>query len=129
MKYIESFRLFESKDIDVVSIEQEAKDSLVYLLDGGEFDVKVSPYSNYLPYTSEILVNIEIQKFHSVSWQSIKDEVMPYLELVSDKYSIQSFLLDVGQDTSIDNNRYRYNLDELESVYEMIYSISFVIKK
>lgn len=126
MKYIESFKLFESKDIDVVSIEQEAKDSLVYLLDGGEFKLEV--FNN----TTEVLVFISLihmwddsngRKTNRVSWQSIKDEVMPYLELVSSKYDIDNIRLDRHRLYSVSE------LSKLEDLEDMIYSVSFVIKK
>lgn len=126
MKYIESFRLFESKDIDVVSIEQDARNNLAYLLDGGEFKLEV--FNN----TTEVLVFISLiqmwddsngRKTNRVSWQSIKDEVMPYLELVSSKYDIDNIRLDRHKLYSVSE------LSKLEDLEDMIYSVSFVIKK
>ena len=126
MKYIESFRLFESKDIDVVSIEQDARNNLAYLLDDGEFKLEV--FNN----TTEVLVFISLihmwddsngRKTNRVSWQSIKDEVMPYLELVSSKYDIDNIRLDRHRLYSVSE------LSKLEDLEDMIYSVSFVIKK
>jgi hypothetical protein len=135
MKYIESFRLFESKDIDVVSIEQDARNNLAYLLDGGEFKLEV--FNNtiglyYDGWATEVLVFISLiqmwddsngRKTNRVSWQSIKDEVMPYLELVSSKYDIDNIRLDRHRLYSVSE------LSKLEDLEDMIYSVSFVIKK
>ena len=126
MRKIISFKLFESKDIDVVSIEQDARNNLAYLLDDGEFKLEV--FNN----TSEVLVIITLihmwddsngRKTNRVSWQSIKDEVMPYLELVSSKYDIDNIRLDRHRLYSVSE------LSKLEDLEDMIYSVSFVIKK
>ena len=126
MRKIISFKLFESKDIDVVSIEQDARNNLAYLLDGGEFKLEV--FNN----TTEVLVFISLiqmwddsngRKTNRVSWQSIKDEVMPYLELVSSKYDIDNIILDRHKLYSVSE------LSKLEDLEDMIYSVSFVIKK
>jgi hypothetical protein len=126
MRKIKSFKLFESKDIDVVSIEQDARNNLAYLLDDGEFKLEV--FNN----TTEVLVFISLiqmwddsngRKTNRVSWQSIKDEVMPYLELVSSKYDIDNIRLDRHRLYSVSE------LSKLEDLEDMIYSVSFVIKK
>jgi hypothetical protein len=126
MRKIISFKLFESKDIDVVSIEQDARNNLAYLLDDGEFKLEV--FNN----TTEVLVFISLiqmwddsngRKTNRVSWQSIKDEVMPYLELVSSKYDIDNIRLDRHRLYSVSE------LSKLEDLEDMIYSVSFVIKK
>lgn len=100
MRKIKSFKLFESVDpfpVDLInSIKKEAEDNLAYLLDEGQFKISCdmdSKFSSYLSVTIEIINKREFSRYNldKIFWESIKDEVMPYLELVSDKYTLWSF--------------------------------------
>lgn len=151
MRKIKSFRLFESKekfsflDKNIVSIQQEAKDNLAYLLDEGQFKISYEmgnlsglptstlEYCDYLVVTIEIINRRVLDKTvfgQGISWQSIKDDVMPYLELVSDKYTLWKRIRGgyIGHEFWFNRDMTEtYNLSELEDINKEIHSISFRI--
>ena len=137
MRKIKSFKLFEYNELDVVNIQQEAKDNLAYLLDEDQF--KISYYFGNISglptidilYSDYIVVNIEIinkTQLNKIFWESIKDDVMPYLELVSDKYTLWSLSTEEGKSFWFDKDMSeRYSLSDLEDINIKMHSISFRI--
>ena len=137
MRKIKSFKLFEYNELDVVNIQQEAKDNLAYLLDEDQFKISYYfgnisglPTINIL-YSDYIVVNIEIinkTQLNKIFWESIKDDVMPYLELVSDKYTLWSLSTEEGKSFWFDKDMSdRYSLSDLEDINIKMHSISFRI--
>jgi CRISPR/Cas system-associated protein endoribonuclease Cas2 len=94
MKYL---KVFENFDYD--TLEDEVKDlaeqSLAYLLDDG-WQIETNLYNNYvhgLGSNNDKILMLHIEpphtEFYEVSWDEIKDRVIPFFQLLERRYKLK----------------------------------------
>lgn len=114
MRYLRKFN--ESITDDLQSF---CNDNLAYLIDEG-FRVKVDRTENNQ-------VKIEIHKFYfpnwtKFTWDDVKDDVIPFLDILRDKYSFFEDIKFVSEDQY-------YNYFNLEYKYDDVIDDSFTLNK
>jgi hypothetical protein len=112
MKYLNTFNR--------ETIEKEAEEHLAYLLDNHNWVIEVVEENKNEFRAHNIVVDINCST--SVNWEDIKYDILPYLELVSNKYDISPFYM----------NNSSFNLSELENYkneYLGVNDITFRIYK
>ena len=114
MRYLRRFN--ESITDDLRSF---CNDNLAYLIDEG-FKVKVDRTENNQ-------VKIEIHKFYfpnwtKFTWDDVKDDVIPFLDILRDKYSFFEDIKFVSEDQY-------YNYFNLEYKYDDVIDDSFTLNK
>ena len=127
MRYLKTFETLTKYTGDVYEIETFINNNLAYILDKG-FTYKV----NFKYYGGRMNYIVEIHKIEQNSklrfkWEDIKDDIIPFLELLNDKYTLDSYspedkslVIDSGDTfifTSdkkwIGNEKRWYNIEEL----------------
>ena len=114
MRYLRKFN--ESITDDLQSF---CNDNLAYIIDEG-FRVKVDRYEDNQ-------VKIEIHKFYfpnwtKFTWDDVKDDVIPFLDILRDKYSFFEDIKFVSEDQY-------YNYFNLEYKYDDVINDSFTLNQ
>ena len=114
MRYLRRFN--ESITDDLQSF---CNDNLAYIIDEG-FRVKVDRYEDNQ-------VKIEIHKFYfpnwtKFTWDDVKDDVIPFLDILRDKYSFFEDIKFVSEDQY-------YNYFNLEYKYDDVINDSFTLNQ
>lgn len=88
MKHLRGFSIFENYN-EIKEIELFINNNLAYVLDDYEVDVKdkVEEYGHDGRY-KEYFINISIKK-SEFKWDQIKDDFIPFLELLNNNYKIK----------------------------------------
>jgi len=95
MRYLKTFESLENFSSGVSEIETFIKNNLAYILDEG-FTYKV----NFKQYGGRINYPVRIHKIEEkginrnqviFNWDDVKDDVIPFLELLNEKYTLDSF--------------------------------------
>jgi hypothetical protein len=120
MRYLRKFN--ESITDDLQSF---CNDNLAYLIDEG-FRVKVDRTENNQ-------VKIEIHKFYfpnwtKFTWDDVKDDVIPFLDILRDKYSFFEDIKFVSEDQFVTSWGY-YNYFNLEYKYDDVIDDSFTLNQ
>ncbi len=87
MKYLKKFNESESI-INYSDIKKFCEDNLAYLIDSG-FSVDVSFHSNG-EFLIVKLLKIENDMYLHFYWDDIKDDFIPFLQVLSDKYNFNN---------------------------------------
>jgi len=106
MKYIKLFEGWEDVVLYYDSLLEEVKDfteqSLAYLVDEGweiNFELNnTTKLINYMYPTDSKLVVISIENNEYISWDSIKDKILPFFQLLERRYELE--------DSSRNSSRY-----------------------
>lgn len=122
MKYIKLFESWEDVELYYDNLLDEVKDfteqSLAYLVDDGwelNFELnKTTKLINYMYPTDSKLVVISMNLDEEVSWDSIKDKILPFLQLLDRRYKLE------------DSSRNRS--DKPYVIYDGLISIAFSLK-
>jgi hypothetical protein len=108
MKYLKTFENLEDFSSGVSEIEKFIKDNLAYILDRGfTYKINFKFYGNRMNYFVRIH-NIEEKdnnrKEVIIDWEDTKDDLIPFLELLNDKYTLESYspedkrlVIDIGE--------------------------------
>lgn len=88
MKYLKKFNENGNWKLSINDLEEEANNYLAYLLDYG-WDIDITNYWNrygvvIYSYAFWAMGNDDMVK----EWEDIKDYVIPYLEMVIEKYNV-----------------------------------------
>lgn len=95
MKYLKKFENLDYFSDGVYEIEKFIKDNLAYILDDG-FTYKV----NFKRYNGKFNYKVLIHKIEQIGnnrkqkifyWESVKDDFIPFFELLNDKYTLESY--------------------------------------
>lgn len=122
MKYIKLFESWKDVELYYDNLLEEVKDfteqSLAYLVDDGwELDFELNNTTkliNYMYPTDSKLVVISMNLDEEVSWNSIKDKILPFLQLLERRYKLE------------DSSRNRSDKPYL--IYDGLNSITFSLK-
>ena len=140
MRYLKTFESLGKFTTSTYEIETFIKNNLAYILDEG-FTYKV----NFKFYGGRMNYPVKIHKIDQkdnnrkqiiFDWESIKDDLIPFLELLNDKYTLDSYspedkslVIDTGEVNIIANKRW-YTIEELidDTIGDIKFQfISFVI--
>ena len=94
MKYINLFESWKDVELYYDNLLEEVKDlteqSLAYLVDEGwEIDFRIwNTKKGYIPVDSSC-INISIEKDEGTSWDSVKDRILPFLQLLERRYELE----------------------------------------
>jgi hypothetical protein len=94
MKYINLFESWKDVELYYDNLLEEVKDlteqSLAYLVDEGwEIDFRIwNTKKGYIPVDSRC-INISIEKDEVTSWDSVKDRILPFLQLLERRYELE----------------------------------------
>lgn len=140
MRYLKTFESLVKFTTSTYEIETFIKNNLAYILDEG-FTYKV----NFKFYGGRMNYPVKIHKIEQkdnnrkqiiFDWESIKDDLIPFLELLNDKYTLDSYspedkslVIDTGEVNIIANKRW-YTIEELidDTIGDVKFQfISFVI--
>lgn len=107
MRYLRKFN--ESTDGGFSDFKKFCEDSLAYLIDDG-FRVKVD--------TEDITLSILIHKFSfpnwtNFTWDDVKDDIIPLLEVLKEKYSFFENIKFVSEDQHHNNFYLEYKYDDV----------------
>ena len=131
MRYLKTFESLVKFTTSTYEIETFIKNNLAYILDEG-FTYKV----NFKFYGGRMNYPVKIHKIEQkdnnrkqiiFDWESIKDDLIPFLELLNDKYTLDSYspedkslVIDSGDTLVftpskewIGNKKRWYNIEEL----------------
>ena len=92
MKYINLFESWKDVELYYDNLLEEVKDlteqSLAYLVDEGwEIDFRIwNTRKGYIPVDSRC---ISIEKDEGTSWDSVKDRILPFLQLLERRYELE----------------------------------------
>jgi hypothetical protein len=95
MRYLKTFENLEKFSSGVIEIETFIKNNLAYILDEG-FTYKV----NFKIYGGRMNYIVKIDKIEQKGnnrkqvifyWENIKDDFIPFLELLNDTYTLDSY--------------------------------------
>ena len=122
MRYLRRFNESITDDLEIF-----CKENLAYLIDEG-FKVDVGIYK--IGYSDSMLdnqVKIEIHNFYfpnwtKFTWDDVKDDVIPFLEILRDKYSFFEDIKFVSEDQ-------HYNYFNLEYKYDDVINDSFTLNQ
>ena len=91
MRYLKTFENLEKFSSGVSEIETFIKNNLAYILDEGfTFKVNFKRYGGKLNYPVKI-GKIEDRNLVIFNWNDVKDDVIPFLELLNDTYTLDSY--------------------------------------
>ena len=140
MRYLKTFESLVKFTTSTYEIETFIKNNLAYILDEG-FTYKV----NFKYYGGRMNYPVRIHKIEQkdnnrsqlfFKWENIKDDFIPFLELLNDKYTLDSYspedkslVIDTGEVNIIANKRW-YTIEELidDTIGDVKFQfISFVI--
>jgi hypothetical protein len=107
MRYLRKFN--ESTDGGFSDFKKFCEDSLAYLIDDG-FRVKVD--------AEDITLSILIHKFSfpnwtKFTWDDVKDDVIPLLEVLKEKYYFNENISFTGEDLYYNNFYLSYKYDDI----------------
>ena len=94
MKYINLFESWKDVELYYDNLLEEVKDlteqSLAYLVDEGwEIDFRIwNTKKGYILVDSRC-INISIEKDEVTSWDSVKDRILPFLQLLERRYELE----------------------------------------
>jgi len=126
MRYLKTFENLENFSSGVIEIETFIKNNLAYILDEG-FTYKV----NFKQYGGRFNYPVRIHKIEEkginrnqviFNWDDVKDDVIPFLELLNDTYTLDSYspedsslVIDTGDIDSDFKKRIKrwYSIEEL----------------
>jgi hypothetical protein len=124
MRYLKTFENLEKFSTGVIEIETFIKNNLAYILDEGfTFKVNFNKYDGRINYTVK-LDNISALNNNRnqliFNWDDVKDDLIPFLELLNDTYTLDSYspedkslLIDTGNWNFYKNGQKRwYNIEE-----------------
>jgi uncharacterized protein YqgQ len=123
MRYLKTFENLNYFTKGVSEIETFIKNNLAYILDEG-FIYKV----DFTKYGGRFNYQVRIYKIEQkdnnrkqviFDWENVKDDLIPFLELLNDKYTLESYspedkslVIDTGEVNIIGNKRW-YTIEEL----------------
>ena len=95
MRYLKTFENLENFSSGVSEIETFIKNNLAYILDEGfTFKVNFKRYGGRFNYPDKI-VKIEEKgnnrNLAIFNWDDVKDDLIPFLELLNDTYTLDSY--------------------------------------
>lgn len=120
MKYLKKFNENGNWKLSINDLEEEANNYLAYLLDYG-WDIDITNYWNrygvvIYSYAFWAMGNDDMVK----EWEDIKDYVIPYLEMVIEKYNVgEKFFLtyiEFHREKSASNGHKEYTVSELNDI-------------
>lgn len=82
MKHLRKYNLFESKEYKCTlqEIDSFCKVNLAYLIDDGVNIIVDEDYQDYIVIT--------LDNAHNIKWNKIKNDFLPFLELINDRYKL-----------------------------------------
>jgi hypothetical protein len=107
MRYLRKFN--ESADGGFSDFKKFCEDSLAYLIDDG-FRVKVDAEDNTL---SILIHKFSFPNWTNFTWDDVKDDVIPLLELLKEKYYFNENISFIGEDLNYNNFYLSYKYDNI----------------
>jgi len=100
MRYLKTFETLDKFSSGLSEIETFLKNNLAYILDEGiKYKVNFKQYGGRMNYTVKISkIKEEISQYGArqtkpviLKWDDIKDDFIPFLELLNEKYELDSY--------------------------------------
>ena len=124
MKYLKKYKLFEDNLSDELELEiaELCYNQLAYLFDDSGFKYNISSEDDYT--VLELDYDDEDADIYGFDWHFVKDEIIPFIEILDDKYNLMEiqFYCEGG-------NEY-HNVDDVLNDFDIdgVMSIHFLIK-
>lgn len=107
MRYLRKFN--ESTDGGFSDFKKFCEDSLAYLIDDG-FRVKVDAEDDTL---SILIHKFSFPNWTNFTWDDVKDDVIPLLEVLKEKYYFNENISFIGEDLNYNNFYLSYKYDNI----------------